>query len=345
LTSLRPQLPKNRSEGKELDRRIRRILWETRKPYYDPLTNPIACIIILIIFVSTLLFEIYYFTPLNYLYTHIHCEQGTLTINGSTAIEPLIAQAAKDYHGHCSGANISINPSSLPHGGLYGLAQVRDGLVNIGTSDNFADTTELGLNEHQVTIAVFALVVNKDVTGIDGLTTNEIETIYNGNLANWSGVKKGLEKLKAVPIVKISRPPTSEVRAVFEKYVLGGIESVSGPLDSDSDIATKVCEISGAIGYIQISYAQYKYNGKCNLHILSIDSQYPSPNAVENNSYKFWNIEHMYTKGEGSALAQAFIDYMRSDDVKKIYIDQYQQYGYLNIDDIQPDAWVRHSAL
>src|SRR3989442_6028456 len=32
LTSLRPQLPKNRSDGKQLDRRIRRILSETRKP-------------------------------------------------------------------------------------------------------------------------------------------------------------------------------------------------------------------------------------------------------------------------------------------------------------------------
>jgi hypothetical protein len=40
--------------------------------------------------------------------------------------------------------------------------------------------------------------------------------------------------------------------------------------------------------------------------------------AVQHNEYKFWNIEHMYTQGKGSALAQALINYMYSDMARRL---------------------------
>jgi len=48
--------------------------------------------------------------------------------------------------------------------------------------------------------------------------------------------------------------------------------------------------------------------------LLSIDGVQPTATNVESNTYKFWNIEHMYTKGQPTQLEQALIDYMASKD-------------------------------
>ena len=48
---------------------------------------------------------------------------------------------------------------------------------------------------------------------------------------------------------------------------------------------------------------------------VSIDGQNPlNFSLTRRDVYKFWNIEHMYTRGQGSPLAQSFINYMYSND-------------------------------
>ena len=58
------------------------------------------------------------------------------------------------------------------------------------------------------------------------------------------------------------------------------------------------------------------------LIILSIDGNPPTPTSVESNAYIFWNIEHMYTKGPATGLAQSFINYMASPDAQTITSSQ-----------------------
>ena len=50
--------------------------------------------------------------------------------------------------------------------------------------------------------------------------------------------------------------------------------------------------------------------------ILNIDGNAPTATLVESNTYKFWNIEHMYTKGQATGLAQSLINYMTSSDAE-----------------------------
>src|SRR5947207_11069543 len=63
------------------------------------------------------------------------CVQGTLAVDGSSALQPLVDAVAKDYQAKCSGANITVQPG----GSKKGLADVESGAVVIGNSDVFAD--------------------------------------------------------------------------------------------------------------------------------------------------------------------------------------------------------------
>jgi phosphate transport system substrate-binding protein len=153
--------------------------------------------------------------------------------------------------------------------------------------------------DKQVAVVVFVLVINSNVAGVSGLGTDQIRAIYSGGFTNWSQV--GGQNLD---IVRISRPATSGTRASFEKYILGGIETVSGPQslvrDTNEAVAQNVEKTKGAIGYVSLYYAkQHK------LKILSIDDYAPTIDGytqnlalVNKSTYGFWNIEHMYIKNE-----------------------------------------------
>ncbi len=236
------------------------------------------------------------------------CVQGSITADGSTALAPLAKAVGSDYEKQCSGANITVNLG----GSKTGLSDVEAGNVQIGDSDIFHLATQTDLVDHQVAIVVFVVVVNPQVTGVTNLTTAQLKGIYSGSITNWNQV--GGPNVK---IVVVSRPASSGTRATFQSYILGGPEKVSGPSslvsDSTGTVATEVKQTAGAIGYITLGSAQ-----SLGLTPISIDGNSPSNSSlVENNTYKFWNIEHMYTKGPASGLAQAFIDYMFSSSAQQ----------------------------
>jgi len=235
------------------------------------------------------------------------CVTGSITAAGSTALAPLATAVAKDYQAKCSGASITVNLG----GSGVGLASAENGSVQVGDSDVFRKTGQEDLVDHQVAVVIFALIVNPKVTGVTNLTTAQIKSIYSGTVKSWKTLGG-----PDMPIVVVSRPTTSGTRATFQQYVLGGPETITGPsslvTDSTGTVATEVNQTAGAVGYVTTGAAK-----KLSLTPLSIDGNAPTATLVESNTYKFWNIEHMYTKGPASGLSQAFIDYMLSDQAKQ----------------------------
>jgi phosphate transport system substrate-binding protein len=236
-----------------------------------------------------------------------NCVQGSITAAGSTALAPLVQAVAQAYQAKCSGASITVNLG----GSGAGLTGVEAGNIQIGNSDIFKKSGQDDLIDHQVAVVVFTLIVNSKVTGVTNLTTEQIKGIYSGKITNWKDLNG-----PNLPVTVISRPTSSGTRATFQKYVLGGPETISGPTNLTSDstgtVVTNVKQTDGAIGYVALGPT--KSSG---LTILSIDGVAPSADTAKNNTYKFWNIEHMYTKGAATGLAQALIDYMLSDDGKQ----------------------------
>jgi phosphate transport system substrate-binding protein len=264
-------------------------------------------------------------TPGNY-----NCVQGSITASGSTALAPLVKAVAQKYEGRCNGATITINLG----GSKTGLANAEAGSVDIGNSDVPASSSQSDLVDHQVAVVVFGIIVNKDVT-LTNITTAQLKDIYSGKTTNWSQI--GGPNL---PIVVVSRPISSGTRATFQKYILGGNETVKGPAslttDSTGTIIANVAQTNGAIGYAATGPAK----ANSSVTLLPIDGNAPTTDNVKTNTYKFWNIEHMYTKGAAKPLAQALIDYMTSDDGKSIAAQQ----DFIAITDMSSDALTAHNS-
>jgi phosphate transport system substrate-binding protein len=261
-----------------------------------------------------------------------NCVSGSITASGSTALAPLVKSVAQSYESKCPQATITVNLG----GSKTGLQQVEAGAVNIGNSDVKADpATQSDLVDHQVAVVIFAMIVNKNV-GIKNLTTAQIKSIYDGTVTNWSQVGG-----PNMPIVVVSRPASSGTRATFSQYVIGGPEKVSGPssltTDSTGTVITNVAQNAGAIGYAATGPAKQASG----IILVSIDGIAPIADNVKNNTYKFWNIEHMYTKGHATGLTQAFIDYMTSPDAEKIA----QQQDFVPITQMSQDALNAHNAV
>ena len=260
------------------------------------------------------------------------CVQGSITASGSTALAPLVKSVAQSYSGKCSGATITVNLG----GSKTGLANVEAGSVDIGNSDVPTNPQTQGdLVDHQVAVVVFGVIVNKGV-GVTNLTTDQVKMIYSGQATNWKQVGG-----PDLPIVVVSRPASSGTRATFQKYVLGGPETISGPAslttDSTGTVVTNVAQNNGAIGYAATGPAM----GNSSVTLVSLDNNAPTTDNVKTNTYKFWNIEHMYTKGQPKPLAQALIDYMTSSDAKTIAAMQ----QFIAITDMSANAITAHNAV
>ena len=251
------------------------------------------------------------------------CATGTIQATGSTALQPLVKAVATDYQKKCSGANVTIGGG----GSGTGLKNAQDGSSTIGDSDIFADKTKYpDLVDNQVAVVVFAVVINSKVTGVTNLTSAQLQDIYSGKTTNWKTL--GGPNLAIVPV---SRPAGSGTRVTFETYVLKAKESITGnPVaNSSGDVSNTVGQTDGAVSYIASDYAK-----KNNLTIVKLDGNDGSDANVMSDTYKFWNIEHMYTKGAASGLAQSFIAFVKGPDEASVR----QQQGFLDISKMSQDA-------
>lgn len=253
---------------------------------------------------------------------------GTITAVGSTALAPLVEQAAKKYSELNPEAAINVQGG----GSGTGLTQVSQGAVEIGNSDIFAEEKlkpeqAKELVDHKVAVVGFGVVVNNKVK-LDDIKKADLIKIFTGEVTNWKDV--GGEDM---PIVVINRPKSSGTRATFKKYALDGKDEVEGKaLTEDSSGAVKktIEATDGAIGYLAGSFLIDK-NNVGSLKILTLDNVEMNKDNITSGKYPIWSYEHMYTKGEPKDLTKAFLDFMNSSEVKVIA----EKLGYIPTSDMK----------
>ena len=233
---------------------------------------------------------------------------GTINVAGSSALLPL-AQAGAD-------AFMKMNPDCVVNvnggGSGEGLKQVSDGSIDIGDSDVFAEEKldadkAKALVDHEVCTITMAPVVNASLS-VDNLTTDQLVSIFTGKTTNWKEVGGPDEE-----IMLVTRPSSSGTRALFKTWAMNGEEEASNQALETDDSGTLLETVKsnvGAIGYVALSYLVNNSDVKA----VSIDGVAPTLENTYNGSYKVWGYEHMYTNGEGSDAAQAFIKYMMGDE-------------------------------
>jgi phosphate transport system substrate-binding protein len=255
----------------------------------------------------------------------VNCVTGSITTAGSTALQPLIQDAATAYDAACSGATVTVNGG----GSGTGLSQVVAGSVQIGASDVLANTKLATpdadtLVDHVVCRQGWIVVTNPDVTGVTNLTTQQNIDIWTGVDTNWKQVGG-----PDMPIVLIFRPQSSGTRAIFKSLVLGGATEATGGQtlteDSNGAVTTAVTKTNGAVSVIGFSY----YNDPANkplLNGLQLDGVDATIANVGSGTYKLAADGNLYTKGAASGLTAAFLDFMMGPQVQGTIIPK-DSYG------------------
>jgi phosphate transport system substrate-binding protein len=273
---------------------------------------------------------------------------GTLNIDGSTALAPLFQEAAGNVS--ANSANSKVTVTITPNGSGTGLNDVENGTVQIGMSDVFAQekataTVTYGdLMDNQVAVVPFTLVVSQDISSqVENLTTQQIKDIYAGNTTNWSQVGGPNE-----PITVVVRTKTSGTRATFDKFVLSDPKQLNDEpagaqtADTTGELVTDISNSHGAIGYTGTSFVLDQTQAGKSFPIC-VDGFGATKENINSGKYKFWNIEHAYTKGTPGpgSLTDAFLKYVTSADFQNADL---ARLGFLKVSDLSSDARATHPA-
>jgi phosphate transport system substrate-binding protein len=243
---------------------------------------------------------------------------GSLSISGSSAMQPLVAAAAEEFMAANPKVDIQVNAG----GSGTGLSQVAEGSVQIGNSDVFAEEKEGipadQLVDHKVAVVGMTAAVNPKV-GIKDIKKDDLIKVFTGKITNWKELGGADQK-----IVLVNRPDSSGTRAVFNKFALDGATPAEGITEDSSNTVKKIInETDGAIGYLAFSYFTDE-----SVTPLAIDGVEPTSENVQSGEFPVWAYQHSYTKGEPDELSKAFFDYMMSDDVQNNLL---KEQGYLPV--------------
>lgn len=225
-------------------------------------------------------------------------EAGSITIAGSTALLPLVKQAAADYQAKNPNAKISVSGG----GSRVGITQAAQKGADIGNSDIPAPD-QPSLVDHQVAVVGFAVIVNP-ASKVTKLTKAQVAQIFSGKVTNFKAVG-GADQA----ITIINRPRSSGTRAVFVKTFMNGQQPIEGgsTQDSSGTVATMVSQTPSGISYVAKSYV------KAPIVAVSIDGVDPSDENIATGKYPFWSYEHMFTNGVPRKDIADFIEFVKSD--------------------------------
>jgi phosphate transport system substrate-binding protein len=229
----------------------------------------------------------------------------TITIAGSTALLPLVKDAANIYQQAHPDVKISVSGG----GSGSGIAQVAARAVQIGDSDITAPAHP-ELHDNRVAVIGFAVVVHPGA-GVKNLSKKQLQDIFAGKVANWKELGGPDQKL-----VVINRPRSSGTRAVFAKTVMGGVPINESSLTEDATgtVVSVVKQTPGAI-----SYAAFSGTRGAGLTELAVDGVEPTDDNIIHGKYPIWSYEHMFTLGPPTGEVSRFIAFVQSNSalVKK----------------------------
>ncbi len=250
------------------------------------------------------------------------CANGTLSIAGSLYMQSVLRQAGADYQQICPGVTIDVQGGS----DRMGLNRLRQGSIDAAVSDLTARPAR-GLTDHHFGALLYALIASPDVQ-VSGLSSAQIQAIYQGQISNWSQVGGPDE-----PITVIQRPASDPVAQIFRAFVLHGMAEHVHGLRLNGNWASAVAETTGAISYVPWQDIQGSH-----ISVLAIDGAMPDSASVGAGSYPFWSVVHVYTRGNGVSPFQSYTAFLDTEQASSLFL----RYGIVPVALLSQDVLASH---
>lgn len=235
---------------------------------------------------------------------------GSLTIAGSTSVQPFSEVLAEEFMAKNKGVQINVQGG----GSSVGIEAAVTGAAQVGASSRAVkpEETAKGLTATTIALDGIAVVVNPANT-LTGLTTEQVMNIYLGNIKNWNEVG-GPDAV----ITVVTREEGSGTRDAFSEIVLAKKDIIKTAIvqNSTGAVRTTVAGDKNAIGYVSLSSLNQEVKA------LDINGAAANEANVKAGTYKIQRPFIYVTKGAPSGLAQAFIDYVLSPEGQQLIVEE-----------------------
>jgi len=250
-----------------------------------------------------------------------NCVSGTLSINGSRNLRPLLQQINDDYQKLCPNLITSLGAN----GSRYALNALQQKQINVAASDLSALPTR-NLEDHPIAAILYAIILSPDVK-ISSLSSATLQDIFQGHATNWSEVGGPDEP------IRVYQHPASDIRTIFRTFVLNGVPEYGKNIRLKKGWAQAVARTPGAISYVSLADAQ-----AANVSIVGINGILPGVQALQQGSYPFWSVEHLYTQGNGSVQFRAYLPFLVSEQE----VPAFSRMGVVPISMLSQDVLASH---
>jgi phosphate transport system substrate-binding protein len=244
---------------------------------------------------------------------------GSISISGSTTVQPISQEAANQFMKLYPKIQVSVAGG----GSGAGIKAAGAGQVDIGESSRIITESELLLYPQLVVTGIakdsIAVVVNPALTGVTDLTFEQVAKIFAGDITNWKDVG-GVDHAINV----YTREAGSGTLGTFNEYFMTPttgpvsgqwkrtISATASVKPSNGEMKTAAAGDPYGIAYISLGFVDTSVKA---LKIAGIEATIDNVNS---GKYPVQRVLWVFTKGQPSALEQAFIDYLLSSVGQKI---------------------------
>ena len=245
-------------------------------------------------------------------------DNSTITLSGSTTVQPLAEKLAEAYMTENTGVRIDVQGG----GSSVGVKAAGEGTSDIGMASREIKESELtefpNLKIFVIARDGIAIVSHPDVP-VSDLTVEQVRDIFSGKVTNWKDF--GGEDQN---ILIVSREEGSGTRAAFEEMVMGedALIAASAILQpSNGSVRTTVSTTPYAIGYMSFGYLDDT------IKTISISGIAPNEANASDGSYPIVRPLNMLTNGEPTGNVRAFLDFILSEAGQKLVVED----GYIPV--------------
>jgi len=232
----------------------------------------------------------------------------TITVAGSTTVQPLAEKLAGEY----MKAHQTIAIDVTGGGSGVGVKSAADGTAVIGMASRALSEEEKTSHPDLVVTVIardgIALIVNPNVK-VDGLTLDQARDIFTGKITNWKELGGDDEM-----IILVSREEGSGTRTAFQEMVMkkdaAGNENLISEnailQSSNGAILTTVSSTPSSLGYLSMGYLD------SSVKALNINDVAATEENAGNGSYPVVRPLNLLTKGEPTGEVKKFLDWALS---------------------------------
>lgn len=238
-----------------------------------------------------------------------------LVVTGSSTIAPLATVLAERFEATHPGVKIDVQAG----GSARGVADVRQGLANIGMVSRALKADEGDLLADTIARDGIAIIVHRD-NPVAALTREQIIAIYTGQVRDWKAVG-GAD----APITVVNKAEGRSTLELFLSHFKLEAPAIRADVvigDNQQGIKT-VAGNPQAIGYVSIGTAEYEASRGTPIRLLPLGGVEASTAAVAAGRFPLSRPLNLVHRSELSGIARDFIAFARSAEVKDLVTGQY----------------------